>query len=259
MVKPRVCIIGNSHAVALRVGLDLAPELEEQFSFDFFAAQSDRMREIELRGTVFVPTSEITKRRMSIIAKGKTEIETTNYSHFVIVGLGFNVIDAVNALRRYQIHGFQGKDNAAVPYLSRACFAALIESLLRASTSAYFARLLRSINKASIVVMPQPYPSADILMQEAIWKKTAQNGLLSYVVQLYEDVARRVINDLQCEILFQSPSTLLQDGITQAKYAADSILFSRDMSTKHPSSESFHMNASYGAEILRSYVQLIRQ
>ena len=132
MREHRVCIIGNSHAAALRTGLDLVPELNEELSFDFFAAQSDLMREMELRGTVLVPTSELTKRRMSIVSGGKTEIETADYTDFVIVGLGFNVLDAVNVLRQYRLYGFQGKGDEAAPYISRACFAALIESMLRA-------------------------------------------------------------------------------------------------------------------------------
>lgn len=256
MAKHRVCIIGNSHAAALRVGLDLVPELNEKLTIDFFAAQSDLMREMELRGTVLVPTSELTKRRMSIVSGGKAEIETADYTEFVIVGLGFNVLDAVNALRQYRLHGFQGKGEEAAPYISRACFAALIESVLRASTAVYFARLLRSASRARIVVIPQPYPSADIL-KGGIWKQAAESGLLTYVAQQYEDIARRLAKGLQCEILFQPSGTLLQDGITQAKYSVDSVRLGADMSIKHPPGEASHMNAAYGAELLKQYEEMV--
>lgn len=257
MANRRVCIIGNSHAAALRGGMDLSPELNEKLAFDFFAAQSDLMREMELRGTVLVPTSELTKRRMSIVSGGKVEIETAEYNEFVIVGLGFNVLDAVNALKQYRLYGFQGKGEEAAPYISRACFAALIESMLSASTSVYFARLLRSASRARIVVIPQPYPSADIL-KGGIWKQAAESGLLTYVAQQYEDIATRLAKSLQCEILFQPSGTLLQEGITQAKYSVGSGRLGAEKTHMHPPGEASHMNAAYGAVLLKQYEEMVR-
>lgn len=257
MVKHRVCLIGNSHAAALRAGLDLAPDLYDKLAIDFFAAQSDLMREMELQGTKLVPTSELTKRRMSLVSGGKQEIETADYTEFVIVGLGFNVLDVVNALRQYRLYGFQSKGDETFPYISRACFTALIESKLRASTAVYFARLLRSANRARIVIIPQPYPSADIL-KGGIWKMAAESGQLAYVAQQYEAAARQLAKCLQCDILFQPASTLLQEGITQAKYSVDSIRLGADMSTKHPPGEASHMNAAYGAEVLKQYGEMVK-
>jgi hypothetical protein len=251
MAKHRVCIIGNSHAAALRSGLDLVPELNEKLAFDFFAAQSDLMREMELQGAVLVPTSELTKRRMSIVSGGKLEIKTADYTEFVIVGLGFNVLDVVNVLRKYRLHEFQGKGDEAPQFISRACFEALIESMLRASTAVYFARLLRCASRARILVIPQPYPSSDIL-KDGIWKQAAESGLLTYVAQRYEDIARRLVEGLQCEIMFQPAGTLLQDGITQAMYSVGSGRLGAEKTQMHPSGEASHMNALFGAETLRA-------
>jgi hypothetical protein len=253
MAKRSICIIGNSHVAALRAGMELVPKLMKNFSLDFFAAQSDMLRELELKGTMLVPTSEPTRQRMSAISGGRSEIETSNYLHFVVVGLRFNFVEAVNVLRHYRLYGLNGTDGSTSPYLSRACFAAFIESKLRASTAVYLAGLLRKVSRGQIVLIPQPYPGADVL-RGSIWKLAAGNGALTYAAQQYENIARRLANDLQFEVLFQPPGTLLQPGITQGKYAVDSVRLGNDMNARHPPGEAAHMNASFGAAVLRQYL-----
>lgn len=259
MSKNRVCVIGNSHIAALRSGLDLMPELGTEFIVDFFAAQSDLMREMELQGTRLTPTSELTKNRMSVISGGKTQIETSDYTDFLIVGLGFNFLQAINTLRKYQLYGFQDGVEKNLPYLSRACLTALIEFSLRESTAMYFARLLRRVSKARIVVIPQPYPS-EIVKQIScgrFWTYASDSGLLTFVCGLYKKCAKQVITSVDCEIIFQPSGTLAQEGITHAKYSIGSVRLGADKNHRHPLGEAFHMNAVFGTEVLKVYRELL--
>lgn len=88
MTKPRICVIGNSHAAAIRTGLDLMPALGAAAHFDFFAAQRDWMREMELQGDALVPTSEVTRDKIALHSGGMERIEARQYDHFLLVGLG---------------------------------------------------------------------------------------------------------------------------------------------------------------------------
>jgi hypothetical protein len=129
MTKRRVCIIGNSHVAALRSGLDLLPELDQGFTFDFFAAQSDLMRDMELKEKTLVPTAELTQGRMISVSGGKTHIETAEYTDFIIVGLGFNYLQATAVLKANQVFGYHGSGKR-LPMISRPCLAALIAEYL---------------------------------------------------------------------------------------------------------------------------------
>ena len=259
MTKRLVCVIGNSHAAMLKAGLELVPGIAETISFEFFAAQSDLMRNTELRGTVIAPTTELTKRRIGSFSAGKVEIESADYAEFLVIGLGFNVIKAMDVLKDHGLFGFEGPESNIASYISRACFAAVLESTLRSSTAMHFSRMLRGVSAARIVVIPQPYPSEKILQggQSDFWKRAAASGLLEYVAQLYEATARRVIAEAGCEYLPQPPETLQPGPFTQDRFSQDSIRLAKDMNHKHPPAEPYHMNAIFGSEVLKRYAAMM--
>lgn len=250
-----MCVIGNSHAAALRAGLDISTDLSEKFTFDFFAAQSDLMREMELRGTALVPTSNLTRLRISQVSGGNVEIETTRYADFIVVGMGFNIVKVMNALDKFRLFGFNYNGSEDVPYLSHACLLALIRSILGGSTAIHLARLLRSTSNARIVMIPQSYPSEEILKgeQASTWNQAVSNGFLEYVAQRYEEIAKQVVADAGCDYLPQASNTLLPGPFTQAKFSINSVRLGADKNRKHPAGEPFHMNDLFGASVLKNY------
>lgn len=258
MASHRVCIIGNSHVAAWRVGMDLAPKLWEGMKFDFFAAQSDLMREMELRGKMLVPTSPVTRQRMARVSGGKAAINLHDYTHFVIVGLGFNLVKLINVLGNFQLYGFGKAGNEVLPYLSRPCYAALVKSILHNSSAMHFVRLLRGAGIASVTLVPQPYPSENII-KGGLWKRAADNGTLAHAIGLYAGFASQEAAEAGCELLFQPADTLTSDSLTLASYSADSVRLGSDMTTKHPQGEPYHMNGQFGVEMLKSYLGLLKQ
>ncbi len=260
MSKRRVCIIGNSHVAALRSGLDLLPELDQGFTFDFFAAQRDLMRDMELKGETLVSTSELTKGRMRSVSGGKTCIDTAEYTDFIIVGLGFNYLQATAVLKKNQVFGYHGSSKR-FPMISRPCLVALIAEYLNLSKAMFFARLLRSVSKARIIIIPQPYPSKDIKTNGKgdFWKSVAYSGLLTLITTMYEDVAKRIVDKAGCEILFQPVATLSQPGMTLAIYSVDSIRLGSTKNHTYPPGQASHMNSAFGAETLRATQELLQQ
>ncbi len=261
MSKQRVCIIGNSHAAALRVGLDLLPELNDKFVFDFFAAQSDLMRSMELVGRKLVPTSEVTRQRLNAYSQGRAEIEIDGYDSFLIVGMGFGIagpgfISPFSALQKYQIFGFQNTETAASGgFISKPCFDALTESVLRNSTANYFAAILRKETSVPVFLAPAPYPSEDVLSAgpKEFWLQSIRNGAWPYAVKVYRDKAEKIAGVSGCRLLFQPAQTLTQDSFTRKEFSHESVRLSEALDVKHPPFEPYHMNAAYGAEMLNAY------
>lgn len=257
MSKRRICIIGNSHAASISSGLELMPELSEKFSFDFFAAHSNFMQEMELRGPVIAPTSESTRQRWKVSSRGKTEIDTSNYTNFLIVGLGFNALTAIYALRKYRLYGFHSDSDKAATFLSHACFEAMMRSTLNSSPAMYFARLLGGVSNAQVTLIPHPYPSEEIINggheYSDFWKFGIDNGMLSHATRLYRDVAKQVTSEVGCGLMFQPSSTVVQDLFTQFKFSLNSNM------SNEQSSDPYHMNKLFGAEMLKSYCEHFQQ
>lgn len=249
MDKPRICIIGNSHAAAIQAGLELMPELREQCSIDFFAAHSNFMKDMEVRGTLIVPRSDNAKQKWKMSSGGMMEIDTSRYTHYVIVGLGFNSLTAIYALRKYQLYEFAGNSNRSAPYISRACFRQLMISTLNNSPAMYFARLLSNLGKRQIVLIPQPYPGEEILNGKyefsELWVRGVEIGSISYATRLYRDAAERVTKEVGCALMFQPPATVGQELFTQARFSLNSSL--GDEQSRDP----YHMNKWFGVEILK--------
>lgn len=243
----------------------MMPALGATAPFDFFAAQRDWMREMALRGDVLVPISEVTREKIASHSGGMERIEAHQYDHFLIVGLGFGIsgpgfISPFSVFDKYQIAGFDGLREAKNPYISRACFAALTASILRNSTSLYLAGLLRSVSDARIFIVPNPYPSEEILNSEdgEFWTRAVECGAWGYAVELYREAAARSVSEAGCELLFQPCDTLTHDSFTLTQFAQGSVRLSADLDHAHPTAEPYHMNASYGAEILKCYAELTK-
>jgi hypothetical protein len=211
---------------------------------------------------MLVPTSDITREKIALHSGGIEHIDVRRYDHFLITGLGFGVcgpgfISPFSALKKYRIAAYAGLLERESSYISRACFAALTASILRNSTALYLARLLRSISDAKIVLVPTPYPSADILNSEdgEFWKRAVECLAWNYAIELFTEMAAKTVSDAGCEILFQ-PSDTLAHSFTQVKFSHGSIRLSADLNLEHSPSEPFHMNALYGAELLKRYCEL---
>lgn len=255
MPEKRVCIIGNSHVAAWRVGMALVPEWMSACDTEYFAGQSDLMRHIELCDRVLVPTSELTRRRMKIVSGEKTEIALDDYSHFVVIGLGLNTVDPVETLREFGLPPFQEAAADGAPLISKAAFAALVESLARRSTAACIAGLVRKVTDARMVLVPQPYPSETVL-NVPHWKRLGDAGALGCAAELFRASAAKVAKELRCELLLQPSATVVKGHFTDKRYSTGSVRLGTE-SVEHPDAEPFHMNAAFGAEMLRSCLRLL--
>jgi hypothetical protein len=257
MPERRVCIIGNSHVAAWKAGMDLVPEWRKEFDTEYFASQSDLMRHIELRDNVLVPTSELTRRRMKVVSGEKTDISIGDYSHFVVIGLGLNTVEPVETLREFRLPPFQLVAAEGAPVLSKAAFAALVESLARNSTAAHIAGLVRKVTDAPIVIVPQPYPS-EAVRGVTYWKRLDDSGVLTHAAELFRTYAAAVADGLRCQLLMQPASTVVRGHFTRNTYSTGSIRLARD-NVEHPETEPFHMNADFGAEMLRTCLRRLRE
>jgi hypothetical protein len=250
MPSKRLCVIGNSHAAAWRLGLAQVPECKEGGSIDFFAARSDLMRHLELREGQLQPTSEVTAQWMRRISGGQAAIDVAAYTHFVIVGLGLNTVKPMEALGGFSVYEAEAALDPQRPLVSDACLAAMTRALVDGSTALHIAALLRKATNAPVLVAPQPYPGEGIL-QEPGWLQASQSGALQYVTSVFRKVAERSAGELRCDLLWQPEESVVRGGLTAARYSSGSVRLGLNPNAKHDSDENLHMNALYGAEMLR--------
>jgi hypothetical protein len=256
MARKKVCIIGNSHVAAWKLGMEQVPEWGSDCETDFFAGQSDLMRDLELRDGVLHPTSELTRRRMMTVSGDKTEIPVGDYTHFVVIGLGLNTVKPVELLRELRVHPFERGEPTKLPYVSQACFGTLAESLARASTAVYITSLLREATDAQVIVVPQPFPS-ETVTTVPLWRRARASGAVAHVAGLFESNLAMLARELDCEPLVQPPATVVDGVFTAEHYSTGSIRLGGDK-VAHPETEPYHMNAAFGAEMLRSCLAVLR-
>jgi len=80
----RLAIIGNSHVGSLKRGWDRIHMEFAPIEITFFAARSDTMRHLELRGHVLVPTNEDLKTSLQFTSQGQAEIDLARFDAILL-------------------------------------------------------------------------------------------------------------------------------------------------------------------------------
>lgn len=249
-------MIGNSHVAAWRVGSDILPAWGAACETDYFAARSDLMRSLELQGQTLCPTSELTARSMRLVSGDKGEIRVPDYTHFVVIGMGLNIVRPVEAFRQFRLHGYEPGEPDERGFLSRACLAALTQSLILGSTAVRTAGMLRQVTGAQVVVVPQPLPS-ETMVRMRHWRRAHRSGALAHLTGVWRERVENTIRDMDCDLLWQPEETIVEGVFTAQRYSTDSVRLGADSDTKHPPAEPLHMNAQFGAVMLGACLGLL--
>jgi hypothetical protein len=236
-----ICIIGNSHAAALRQGWKAIAGDYPQVSITFFAAPGPLLREVVVEERALVSTNERLSAFFRMTSGGKAEIRPSDYDRIVVAGSGIGIARFSELYRTHR--PFDLLSAGTVP-ISQPCLAASARGFLSSSTGFRIARML----KAPVTFIPEPFPAAGVAASDRwrpIWSdpRIRRNAALTFGSALCEAAAR-----LDSAVLQQPPGTMSGE-FTLQEYSRDSMVFT--LERKHRVDDHCHMNGDYGALVLQ--------
>ncbi|MES2144715.1 MAG: hypothetical protein V4516_10245, partial [Pseudomonadota bacterium] len=118
----RLCVIGNSHVAAFKLGWDqLAARgdaLTRAIAPTFFGAPRDGLKNLAVRDGRLVPTADFVRDHFARMSGGRADVDPAVYDGFLLVGLGASM---KRALRFYRTHRWFGlQQHPGRPVTSRS-------------------------------------------------------------------------------------------------------------------------------------------
>jgi hypothetical protein len=244
----RICVIGDSHAAALKTGWDTITAGLPGIEPTFFAAMHQHMEAIGFAGDKLIATTNDLKVRWERTTAGLSAIDET-YDAYLICGLGLKFQAAMQTLKLLRTRAQSGE----IPKSEReTIFVARLEEGLRNTLAIRIAGLLRQITDTAILFVPQPLP-AEGGERSA---KPSPEGVERKRLMLarFEEICDRLAGECKASFLAQRKDTRTEDMLaTKAEYALGP---SRLASAKIGADRS-HMNSGYGAIVLRDALQIL--
>ena len=242
----KLLIFGNSHVIAIKDGWPLAKEAVAHLNATYFTAPGQMLLSTRVENNKLIPidvrTAEMTSRTC-----GRHVTDLTEPDNFLIVGLGLRFAAVVTLYTKYRIpaHALERQHFL----LSLSALKAAIRGYVESTAAAHVAGCIRSVTKKPVFVMPEPLPSESVKndgKERELWN----NPHLVFLHGLYVDAVNEVMRDYDVSSAFQPSHTIGTPPFTKKKYAQNA----RQMweGKEEPHTDGRHMNAEFGAEMLRS-------
>lgn len=238
----RICVIGNSHVAALKLGWDQLGAVAG-VNVTFFGSQKDTLDELRADGRRLIPQSDSVRRKFAMTSGGCTEISVDEYDVFVIHGLSLSFHSVVNQF----VRNGNARDVSFVD----------VKSVLDKSIAVKVGRMLKNLDRP-VLLSSQPFAS-ELSIEGG--KRNQWVGLVDEngvptsdalkILRLYKEYLRRH------EVIEQPIETVAREFLTRVDYAIDSVRLSKNMTVKHPDADLNHMNAKYGALVMEAIVARI--
>lgn len=218
----RICVIGNSHAAALKSGWDrIGPDWPDR-SLTFFAAIGMRLRHLQSDGAVLRSDHAALKQNMAATSGGSTEIDLSAYDLFLIAGL------------LLEVPLTDPRQSAAVRTFAR--------NAARNSLAVQLARMVRKGTDRPIVLLPEPLKSASQDSEDrADRMRSVYAGEIAELNAGLDIVGARICGQ---------PAQTIVGGGTDAVFSRAAPMLQRavgDSVKKRAKGDDVHMNGDFGA------------
>ena len=227
----RICILGDSHTVALKSGWDRIRVSYPGVTITIFAARGPTMGRLEADGTDLVPGTMSLREQMEYTS-GRSQVRTGDFDVFVLSGMFL--------LPLWTKAG-----------LSRAVITAANAEQYRLSISGTVAKVLRSVTQAPIYIMPKPLVAQrpDPPVAEAVPPYPEQIALLT-----------RYFETERFHFVCQPAETMPEGWFTRPDFSIGSgrLVVAPGLEGEfHPERETNHMNADYGELALGRFLATV--
>lgn len=238
----RICIIGDSHAAALKTGWTAIAAEYPGVEPTFFAARTELMESLEVAGNALVATPPL-RKRFKLTSGGQAEIRNT-YDAYAICGLRISCALAVQVQKAFEA---KQKGGAASPESSTDdVLVKAIEDSLQMTMGIRMLDMVRQITDATAIVIPQPSRAEIDAPVSDSPVNPSKN--MRWILPVFQTACVRLARQRKASFLPQPAETLSETSLaTKATYARSP---SR-LDTEKTGEDRSHMNSEYGAIVLR--------
>jgi hypothetical protein len=254
-----ICIIGNSHIAAAKLGWDAISKEFPQHTIEFFGFPPNTSlafaANTRLKNGHILPTTDLLKRGFDLTA-GKPSIRGPNYSAFVTIGMGLGgplyAVRTTCGKHRLAQHVRHGEQ-----LISRSFLVAAIDDALRSELALSAIQAIRTIAPAAPIFF-QSIPTS----MSGIKTDPTYANEPDVVPGLARDVGR--LFDQRCaeagigiyRYVPQPPATLDEDGLTKDEFIVDGVGFNY-FSGRAKAVNIGHGNQAYGIIMMRELLNEI--
>lgn len=242
-------MIGNSHLAAPKLAWEAFAQETGAAEPDFYGSARDTMLATTVENGRLVALSDTVARNFMASA-GRDSIALEEYEGFIVISSTLGLRSLVAILHQ---HARCGEARETRYVASDAAISAAFDDMVFQSAGGHVARLLRRATDKPVWLVDRPQPGVGIL--------TAKTAMADAFTTLNTPESRSALGGLlqrqrdkvEAEGIatLRQPADTLQDGwLTLERFSQDARKLHG--ATAYDAEDHFHMNATYGAALLRS-------
>lgn len=246
----RLCVIGNSHLAAIKLGWDAAQEAQLPLTTNiapvFFGAPRDGMRHVRLQEGCLIPLRKDITDNFRQLSGGQDRIPLADFDAFLLVGLNVSI---KRIMRFYKTHVWAGLAGSAGKVMVSAQFAAEFLTERYGDTRlAEIARTLRAATDRPILALAEPHWASWVRMAhegpDYGWDAAIRAGDGPAIGAMFARTAAAALGP--DAVFVPQPPRTIEDGIVTA--AAFNKGASKLIGGEGGGTDASHMNGAYGLE-----------
>lgn len=252
----RICFIGNSHLAAVKLGWDATSREHPDLRASFFGAPAAGMSHmLPGNGGYLVSCRDAVTAQLQALW-GVDRFRPDDYDVLCLIGMGLSPKIPVRLYGSFRssLHRNRTGD---FRLLSPECFQAAANGWLAKAVGAQLLARLREVSQRPVVITAQAAPCLLPGQEQPAWLDAA---LACGDDRLLLDTFVEAVGQLPGVnlLVLQPETTKLNPLVTKPEYAEGSQRLSPEFSD-HDDDNSNHMNAAYGALLLRDVFRLLRR
>lgn len=258
----KICIIGNSHAGMLIAALQT---LEEQPETVFFGKPNLEPQEFLQKGSVIAAKSKELRERLNQIGTPDT-LDLGDFDVVAIVAMAPSVFSTARLVQNHCVTGWPSGQATMLktlsypsgphknrPFLSHTALREALTVLTQKSGACQLAQSLRAVCDVPIAIVPQPFPSADLLNQSdkyAVLRRINEAGDGIALAEELVNSKRSVFEKIdRLAYLVQPDRTVAHGCFSAPEFMRGAVRLSQK--SKQPDHDVLHGNAKMGTIFMK--------
>ncbi len=249
-----VCVIGNSHVGAIKMGWDEISRDHPEWNLDFFAAPGVALADTFVEDGI-LSTNNPELQKALIFTGGTDRIDLTRYHSFLIVGGSLKI--SLPEITRD--HLFFKTPRCKKQLVSKLFIKEILSHRFRRSVAFKLAERIRSEVSTPIYCMPHPYPDTRVVDHKKwdVFKIVKKAGYTKEWRAIFESACSEILSNL-AEPIFQNDSTIVDDVFTDVQFSVGTKRWRPDIEEDRPDDENFHMNSLFGIQQLEKFFSVVK-
>jgi len=256
----RLCMIGNSHLAALKMGWELEPSRQDVVA-TWFGSPRNSLADLSLHNGILRPSRAKVASYLEMTSGQSNGIVLSDYDAFVIVGCGLTFTAYASV---YGKHRTLDQDRKPRPrhLISKHALHDFLRDLIERSLAVNLALKIRESTDTPIILIPSPLPARKIENDERVgktWRALARSRDRLQILEDFDAAIEEKARSMGATVFKRVPDTC--DGLIFSKNVMmDGRRIERPSEIAQHSDDDFaHMGPAYGRLVMQNLVQQVRR